>query len=94
MLVIGALIAVAGLALLPLPGPGSIVLAAGLMLVARESATAARALDFADKHIHRFLQYLRRKWGHWSATKRIMCAGTAGLLLVGLAAGAWFALAR
>ena len=72
----------------------TIVLAAGLMLVARESATAARVLDFADKHIHRFIQYLRRKWGHWSTAKRVMCAGTAGVLLAGAAAGAWFALAR
>jgi uncharacterized protein (TIGR02611 family) len=94
LLVIGSLTAIAGVALLPLPGPGSIVLAAGLMLVARESATAARVLDFADKHIHRFIQYLRRKWGHWSTAKRVMCAGTAGVLLAGAAAGAWFALAR
>jgi uncharacterized protein (TIGR02611 family) len=93
LLVTGTLLAIAGVALLPLPGPGSIVLAAGLVLVARESATAARTLDFADKRIHIFIQFLRRKWGHWSTTKRIMCVGSAGVLLAAAAVGAWLALA-
>jgi hypothetical protein len=64
------------------------------MLVASESVTAARMLDFVDKHIHRVLQHVRRKWGQWSMAKRIMCAGAAGVLLAGAATGAWFALAR
>jgi hypothetical protein len=94
LIVLGTLIAIGGVALLPLPGPGTIVLAAGLILVARESGAAARMLDFTDKRIHLFIQYLRRKWGQWSTTKRVVCAGTAGALLAGAAAGAWLVLAR
>jgi hypothetical protein len=62
--------------------------------VARESAAAARVLDFGDKHLHRLIQYLRRKWGHWSTAKRIVCVSAAGVLLAGAAAGAWMAISN
>jgi uncharacterized protein (TIGR02611 family) len=94
MMVIGTLLAIVGVVLLPLPGPGMLVVAAGLVLVARESATAARMLDFADKHIHRFIQFLRRKWGQWSTAKRVLCVGAAVVLLAGVAVAAWLVLAR
>jgi hypothetical protein len=54
----GALIAagwvliLVGTLLLALPGPGLLVLAAGLMLLASESLSMARFLDWADKKGH------------------------------------------
>ena len=42
---VGALIMLAGIVLLPLPGPGLVVIAAGALLIAEESRTAARTLD-------------------------------------------------
>ena len=41
----GLLIALAGIVLLPLPGPGLLVIALGALLVAEQSLTAARILD-------------------------------------------------
>lgn len=49
LLIAGIAITVAGIVLLPLPGPGSIIVAGGLMLVASESVIVARILDRADK---------------------------------------------
>lgn len=43
--IVAGLIAVAGIVLLPLPGPGMLVVALGAFLVAQESLTAARMLD-------------------------------------------------
>jgi hypothetical protein len=45
----GALLAVAGIALLPLPGPGLLVIVAGLILIAEESHATARALDWLER---------------------------------------------
>jgi hypothetical protein len=44
----GALAVLAGLALLPLPGPGMIVIALGAVLIAEESRGAARGLDWLE----------------------------------------------
>ena len=45
VLVAGALIALAGIVLLPLPGPGLLVIAFGALLVAEESLSVAKLLD-------------------------------------------------
>ena len=45
VIVAGALIALAGIVLLPLPGPGMLVIALGALLVAEESLTVAKLLD-------------------------------------------------
>ena len=45
MIVVGALIALAGIVLLPLPGPGMLVIALGALLVAEESLSVAKVLD-------------------------------------------------
>jgi hypothetical protein len=38
----------AGVVLLPLPGPGLLVIAAGVLLMAEESHVTARALDWLE----------------------------------------------
>jgi len=45
VIVAGALIALAGIVLLPLPGPGMLVIAFGALLMAEESLTVAKMLD-------------------------------------------------
>ena len=45
VVVLGVLIVLAGIVLLPLPGPGMLVVAAGALLMAEESRAVARLLD-------------------------------------------------
>jgi uncharacterized membrane protein HdeD (DUF308 family) len=45
VMVAGAVIVLAGIVLLPLPGPGMLVIALGALLVAEESLTVAKMLD-------------------------------------------------
>lgn len=87
----GIVIAVAGLALLPLPGPGSIVLAAGLMLVAQESITMARLLDFLDKKRARLMSRARSTCKRWGKAKCALLGACAGALLTagGIALWLW-----
>jgi UPF0716 family protein affecting phage T7 exclusion len=49
----GALIVLAGVVLLPLPGPGLLVIAAGALLIAEESRAAARALVWLERAARR-----------------------------------------
>jgi len=49
----GALLALVGIVLLPLPGPGLLVIAAGLLLIAEESHATARALDWLERKLRR-----------------------------------------
>ena len=49
----GALLVLFGVALLPLPGPGLLVIAVGLLLIAEESHTTARALDWLERKVRR-----------------------------------------
>ena len=44
----GLLLVLAGIAFLPLPGPGLLIIAAGALLMAEESLGAARALDWLE----------------------------------------------
>jgi hypothetical protein len=51
----GALLVLAGIVLLPLPGPGLPVIAAGMLLVAEESHTTAHALDWLEMKARRLV---------------------------------------
>ena len=55
MIVGGVLIVLAGIVLLPLPGPGMLVVALGALLVAEESLSMARALDWLELKGRRLL---------------------------------------
>jgi hypothetical protein len=63
VMAVGALILLAGIVLLPLPGPGLIVIAAGAVLVAGESRTAARALDQIELRARRLFRSTRLSGG-------------------------------
>ncbi|MDG4766800.1 TIGR02611 family protein [Solwaraspora sp. WMMD406] len=74
---LGALIVLLGLALIPLPGPGWLIVFAGLAVWGVEFHWAKRLLAFARRHVHR--------WTRWAARQtwpvRLAIAGV-GLLLV------------
>lgn len=56
-LTLGTLVVVVGIILLPAPGPGTLVVAAGAALIAGESTTVARLLDRGEC-------WLRRRFEH------------------------------
>jgi hypothetical protein len=55
---VGVLVCLAGIFFLAVPGPGLLILAAGLALIAQVSARLARLLDRAEVR-------LRRLWKRW-----------------------------
>lgn len=57
----GILLSLAGIFFLAVPGPGLLILAAGLALVAQESAVMARLLDRAEVRLRRWWRSLRHK---------------------------------
>ena len=81
----GCAILAAGIFFLPAPGPGTVILALGAGILARESLWMARALDWTEPRIRGLL---RRFAGVW---RRAGPAQKAGLIVVKLAVGAVFA---
>jgi uncharacterized protein (TIGR02611 family) len=85
--VVGALVVVAGIILLPLPGPGWLVIFAGLGLLASEYEWAARLLRRARELVGRWTRWALRQplWGR-------ALLGVGGVGLLGGALGAsWYA---
>lgn len=70
--VLGGAVIVAGIALLPLPGPGWLIIFAGLGILATEFAWASRLLRYARERL--------AAWTDWIATR-----GRAVQLLIGAA---------
>jgi hypothetical protein len=56
----GALLILAGIVFLPLPGPGMLIIAAGAFLMAQESRAAARALDWIELRVRSVFSLPRR----------------------------------
>ncbi len=85
MIGLGLLLTAAGLVFLPAPGPGSLVLLAGIGIVASESLLVARALDG--------MELLLRPWAlravHWwhglSRRTRLVLIGVGAVLAVAVA---------
>jgi uncharacterized protein (TIGR02611 family) len=81
--VVGAAVVVLGFALIPLPGPGWLIVFAGLAILATEFAWAERLLRFARRKV--------QGWTTWVTHQSLMVRaliGLAGLLVV---AGAFWA---
>ena len=79
--VIGGVIVVAGIMLIPLPGPGWLIVFAGLGVLATEFAWAGRLLTYARDKVLAWTAWVTRQplWGR-------MLIGLAGVaLLAGLA---------
>ena len=77
--VLGVVIIVAGIVLLPLPGPGWLIIFAGLGLLATEFEWANRLLQFARRQVS--------SWTSWAATQPRWVQGLIGLAGLALLAG-------
>lgn len=74
----GALVVTIGIALIPLPGPGWLLVIAGLGIWAVEYHWARRLLGFTRRHVHGWTQWVTRQ----SLPVRIVL-GSVGLVFVG-----------
>jgi uncharacterized protein (TIGR02611 family) len=81
---VGLLIVVGGLALVPLPGPGWLIVFLGLAVWASEFEWASRLLDFAKDKV--------RAWGEWLKPKPLWVKGLVGLATAALVAAFFYAL--
>lgn len=86
--VLGGLIIVVGVVLLPLPGPGWLIIFLGLGLWSTEFAWAARLLHYAKLQVGRWTAWLRRK-PRWSQLLigAVLLACTAAAVI-----GCWYLL--
>ena len=76
---VGTAIAVLGLALVPLPGPGWLIVFAGLALLATEFVWAERLLHFARRKV--------QGWTEWVLRQSLLVRALIGLLGVAFLAG-------
>jgi uncharacterized protein (TIGR02611 family) len=84
--VVGVAVVVGGIILLPLPGPGWLIIFAGLGILATEYEWARRLLGWGREQL--------RRWTRWAAAQPIWLRLVAGLLtllvIAACAAAAWF----
>ena len=84
---LGALVVLLGLVLVPLPGPGWLVVFLGLAVLGSEFHWARRLQRFARRHVHRWSLWIaQRSWG-----TRVALGSTTALVVAGAAYGylAW-----
>jgi uncharacterized protein (TIGR02611 family) len=92
--VVGLLVLVAGIVMIPYPGPGWLVVFAGLAILATEFAWARRVLDYAKARYDAWTAWLgRQRW--W--VKLLVLLGTGVVVLLTLwllnafaLVGGWF----
>jgi uncharacterized protein (TIGR02611 family) len=76
--VLGAVVVAIGIILIPFPGPGWLIVLAGLAIWAIEFVWAQRLLSFTRAQLEKWWHWLGRQ--HW--TVRVL-AGLVGLIVVG-----------
>jgi uncharacterized protein (TIGR02611 family) len=79
---IGVSVILVGIVLLPLPGPGWLIIFAGLGLLAVEFVWARRLLRFARRHVGRWTAWVRRQ-------PLLIRVGSLGAALAIMAGAAW-----
>ncbi|WP_433869479.1 TIGR02611 family protein [Saccharopolyspora sp. CA-218241] len=93
---LGAIVLIAGLVMVPYPGPGWLIVFAGLGILATEFHWAHRCNTFAKRHYHRWVRWLGRQ--HLATKLGVMgCTGLIVLVtmwMLGLfnMVGGWFGL--
>lgn len=80
VLVLGLAVIAVGVALVPLPGPGWLIVFAGLAVLASEFAWADRLLRFARSKVS--------AWTHWAMRQSLFVRGLIALVSVLVVAGA------
>ncbi|MDG4798861.1 TIGR02611 family protein [Micromonospora sp. WMMD1082] len=79
--VLGALVVSVGIVLIPLPGPGWLLVIAGLGIWAVEFHWAKRLLGFTRRHVHGWTAWVKRQ----SLAVRVVI-GSVGIVFVGTVA--------
>lgn len=79
--IVGGLVTLIGLILVPYPGPGWLIVFAGLAILASEFAFAARLLAYARGVYDKWVAWLKRQ--HWSI-KILVLAFTGAVVLLTL----------
>jgi uncharacterized protein (TIGR02611 family) len=69
---VGAVVVVLGLVLVPLPGPGWLIVLAGLAILSLEFAWAQRLANYTRTRLER--------WWHWLGRQPLVVRGLAGLV--------------
>ncbi|MBA8825762.1 uncharacterized protein (TIGR02611 family) [Saccharopolyspora lacisalsi] len=77
----GGLVLIAGLTMVPYPGPGWLIVFAGLGLLATEFAWAHRVNTFAKHHYHRWMRWIARQH---PVVKLAVMTATCAIVLVTL----------
>jgi uncharacterized protein (TIGR02611 family) len=77
--VLGVAIVLLGLVLVPLPGPGWLIVFVGLGILASEFAWAERLLDYGRSRF--------RTWLRWVGRQHLLIRGLISLIALGFAAG-------
>ncbi|CAA9280312.1 MAG: FIG00998039: hypothetical protein [uncultured Corynebacteriales bacterium] len=77
--VLGSLIMILGLVLVPLPGPGWLIVFLGLGILATEFAWAERLLDFGRATL--------KAWLHWLGRQHLAVRALISLATLGFVAG-------
>jgi uncharacterized protein (TIGR02611 family) len=77
--IVGGLIVVLGLALVPLPGPGWLIVFLGLGILATEFTWAGRLLDFGRRTL--------TSWLHWLGRQNLAVRGLISLATLAFVAG-------
>lgn len=87
LLAVGALIVAAGVFFLAVPGPGLVIIFLGGGIMAQESLTAARVLDWCELQLRGLAGWALRVWRNASIPVRaalalcaLILAGSAGFL--------------
>lgn len=75
----GVLLVVVGLIMLPAPGPGTLIVLLGASLIAQDSRTAARTLDWLELEIRRGTSKALRMWYRAAAPVKAAAIFTAGV---------------
>jgi uncharacterized protein (TIGR02611 family) len=88
--IVGVLVIVIGVILLPLPGPGWLIIFAGLALLATEYTWAARLLVRARRMVLRWTQWAARQ--HIAA--RIALVAAVVVVVASVLAGGWWLYSR
>ena len=86
----GLVLFIAGLILMPAPGPGILVVCFGAGLIAEESLAAARALDWLEIRARRVASRAQRAWKRASSAQKGLVV-LAGLVIASAAALAFCA---
>ena len=70
----GALIVAAGIFFLPAPGPGFVIIFLGGGMMAQESETAAKVLDWSELRVRAVMKWALGVWNHASTPARAAIA--------------------